>query len=235
AALRRPRGSGAGAGRPVPGRRVLREVDHRRGRGRRSLEHESGHLGDVHALQPRRGYRHPAQHVVDLARPDAEPPRGAALWLQGVDQRLHGASLHQAVLEADEDPSVRARERRGTVGSARIHRPASEALGVGRLKIREARSLKMGGPVPLPPIPPSSRSARLPFPPNPPHLRGARPAVLALAIGLLATAIANAQQLPKQVTLATNPPGTAYYAVASGLAKVVSSHAGYQMVVQPYT
>src|SRR3989449_10699468 len=58
--------------------------------------------------------------------------------------------------------------------------------------------------------------------------------VLAILIGLLAATPADAQ-LPKQVTLATNPPGTAYYAVASGLAKVVSSHAGYQMVVQPYT
>src|SRR5213594_3789022 len=58
--------------------------------------------------------------------------------------------------------------------------------------------------------------------------------VLAILIGLLAATTADAQ-LPKQVTLATNPPGTAYYAVASGLAKVVSSHAGYQMIVQPYT
>src|SRR5438034_428487 len=58
--------------------------------------------------------------------------------------------------------------------------------------------------------------------------------VLAILVGLLAATTADAQ-LPKQVTLATNPPGTAYYAVASGLAKVVSSHAGYQMVVQPYT
>src|SRR2546427_9796319 len=58
--------------------------------------------------------------------------------------------------------------------------------------------------------------------------------VLAMLIGLLAATTADAQ-LPKQVTLATNPPATAYYAVASALAKVVSSHAGYQMVVQPYT
>jgi uncharacterized protein len=58
--------------------------------------------------------------------------------------------------------------------------------------------------------------------------------VISILIGLIAATTADAQ-LPKQVTLATNPPGTAYYAVASGLAKVVSSHAGYQMVVQPYT
>ncbi|OLB99033.1 MAG: hypothetical protein AUH30_06500 [Candidatus Rokubacteria bacterium 13_1_40CM_68_15] len=57
---------------------------------------------------------------------------------------------------------------------------------------------------------------------------------LAALVGLLAATTAHAQ-LPKQVTLATNPPGTTYYSVASGLAKVISAHAGYQMVVQPYT
>jgi uncharacterized protein len=51
-------------------------------------------------------------------------------------------------------------------------------------------------------------------------------------LGVAPTAVA---QMPKQVTLATNPPGTTFYAVASGLAKVVSNYAGTQMVVQPYT
>lgn len=55
---------------------------------------------------------------------------------------------------------------------------------------------------------------------------------LVLALALVAAAEA---QLPKQVTLATNPPGTTFYAVASGLSKVVSIHSGTQMVVQPYT
>src|SRR5205809_8013193 len=56
-------------------------------------------------------------------------------------------------------------------------------------------------------------------------------------VGALALvgALAAEAELPKQVTVATNPPGTAYYAVASGLAKVVSGAAGFQMVVQPYT
>ena len=56
-------------------------------------------------------------------------------------------------------------------------------------------------------------------------------------VGALALvgALAAEAELPKQVTVATNPPGTAYYAVASGLAKVVSGSAGFQMVVQPYT
>jgi len=66
---------------------------------------------------------------------------------------------------------------------------------------------------------------------------------LALSVGLLVTgvagrlviAIAADAQLPREVTLATNPPGTSYYAVASGLAKVVSGAARFQMVVQPYT
>jgi TRAP transporter TAXI family solute receptor len=52
---------------------------------------------------------------------------------------------------------------------------------------------------------------------------------------VLVAALAAEAELPKQVTVATNPPGTAYYAVASGLAKVVSGSAGFQMVVQPYT
>jgi TRAP transporter TAXI family solute receptor len=46
---------------------------------------------------------------------------------------------------------------------------------------------------------------------------------------------AQAQQLPRSVTVAANPPGTVFYALASGIAKVVSEGASFQMVVQPYT
>ncbi|PYM36722.1 MAG: hypothetical protein DME15_02955 [Candidatus Rokuibacteriota bacterium] len=60
------------------------------------------------------------------------------------------------------------------------------------------------------------------------------PGLLILCVALLAAVAAKAE-LPKQVTVATNPPGTTYYAVASGLAKVVSGAAGLQMVVQPYS
>src|SRR5437773_7480233 len=60
------------------------------------------------------------------------------------------------------------------------------------------------------------------------------PGLLILCVAVLAAVAAEAE-LPKQVTVATNPPGTAYYAVASGLAKVVSGSAGFQMVVQPYS
>ena len=42
------------------------------------------------------------------------------------------------------------------------------------------------------------------------------------------------QALPKSVTVGTNPAGTVFFAVASGLAKVVSGSAGFQMVVQPH-
>ena len=44
-----------------------------------------------------------------------------------------------------------------------------------------------------------------------------------------------AQQLPRSVTVASNPPGTVFYALASGLSKIVSDGAPMQMVVQPYS
>jgi uncharacterized protein len=56
-----------------------------------------------------------------------------------------------------------------------------------------------------------------------------------LALGLLAPVLAGAQQLPRSVTIAANPPGTVFYALASGIAKVVSEGASFQVVVQPYT
>src|SRR6266436_6697413 len=54
--------------------------------------------------------------------------------------------------------------------------------------------------------------------------------MLALALGTFA----QGQSLPKSVTIGTNPAGTVYFALASGIAKVVSGGAGYQMVVQPH-
>jgi len=44
-----------------------------------------------------------------------------------------------------------------------------------------------------------------------------------------------AAQLPKSLIIGANPPGTGYYAVASGLAKVVTQGTGVQMVVQPHS
>jgi len=61
--------------------------------------------------------------------------------------------------------------------------------------------------------------------------------LLLLAVGFcfLSRNPLGAQQLPRSVTLASNPPGTVFYALASGLAKVASDGAPLQMVVQPYT
>jgi TRAP transporter TAXI family solute receptor len=43
------------------------------------------------------------------------------------------------------------------------------------------------------------------------------------------------QQLPKAVTIATNPPGTVFYALASGLAKVATEATPIQVNLQPYS
>ena len=56
-----------------------------------------------------------------------------------------------------------------------------------------------------------------------------------VALSLLLLDPVDAQQLPRSVTVAANPPGTVFYALASGIAKVVSEGASFQMVVQPYT
>jgi TRAP transporter TAXI family solute receptor len=52
---------------------------------------------------------------------------------------------------------------------------------------------------------------------------------------LLACVVASAQQLPRSLTIGSNPPGTVFYALASGLAKFASEGAPFQMTVQPYT
>lgn len=57
---------------------------------------------------------------------------------------------------------------------------------------------------------------------------------LAVVAGLLAALAAPAgAQLPRSVTLATNPPGTVYYTFGSGLAKVISG-GPFQVSIQPY-
>jgi TRAP transporter TAXI family solute receptor len=45
----------------------------------------------------------------------------------------------------------------------------------------------------------------------------------------------HAQLPPKSVTVGTNPAGTVFYSLASGLANVISGAAPFQAVVQPYT
>lgn len=59
-------------------------------------------------------------------------------------------------------------------------------------------------------------------------------AALALAV-LLSAAAAEAQQFPRSVTVGANPPGTGFYAVASGLSKVLSGVVPFEIVVQPYS
>lgn len=52
---------------------------------------------------------------------------------------------------------------------------------------------------------------------------------------LLTIGSAGAQKLPASTTIGTNPAGTAFYAVAAGLAKVISTAGSMQSIVQPYT
>src|SRR3989304_4402996 len=56
-----------------------------------------------------------------------------------------------------------------------------------------------------------------------------------LGFALLVPVFADAQQLPRSVTVGSNPPGSVFYALASGLAKVVSGAPPIQVVVQTYT
>jgi uncharacterized protein len=58
--------------------------------------------------------------------------------------------------------------------------------------------------------------------------------VIASATGLAARVSAQGQPTPKSVVVGTNPAGTVYFALASGIAKVVSAGSGIQMVVQPH-
>jgi TRAP transporter TAXI family solute receptor len=60
-------------------------------------------------------------------------------------------------------------------------------------------------------------------------------ASLAVLLVAATAAVAWADTLPKAVTIGSNPPGTGYYAVASGLAKVVSQGTPMQMAVQPHS
>jgi len=59
------------------------------------------------------------------------------------------------------------------------------------------------------------------------------PAILFAAVLLIHPAWA--QQLPRSVTFGTNTPGTVFYSLAGGLAKVVSGKSPIQATVQPYT
>ena len=57
----------------------------------------------------------------------------------------------------------------------------------------------------------------------------------AALIGLVLFAgSAHGQPLPKSVAIGSNPPGSLFYALASGLAKVISEASPMQAQVQPY-
>ncbi|HJU62795.1 MAG TPA: hypothetical protein VJ864_12180, partial [Candidatus Binatia bacterium] len=56
-----------------------------------------------------------------------------------------------------------------------------------------------------------------------------------LVLFLFGLGLAQGQPLAKSVTVGTNPAGTVFYAVASGLANVISGTAPFQALVQPYT
>lgn len=55
-----------------------------------------------------------------------------------------------------------------------------------------------------------------------------------LTAALLFVPAAYAQQLPKSVAIGSNPPGSLFYALGSGLAKVVSDASPIQAQIQPY-
>lgn len=56
-----------------------------------------------------------------------------------------------------------------------------------------------------------------------------------LVVVLLLINSAEAQKLPRAVTLGTNPAGTVFYALAGGLAKVATEGTPIQVNIQPYT
>lgn len=59
--------------------------------------------------------------------------------------------------------------------------------------------------------------------------------LIALAIGTAFAQPAIGQQLPRSVTIGTNPPGTVFYALAAGLAKVVTEGSPIPATVQTYS
>jgi uncharacterized protein len=56
-----------------------------------------------------------------------------------------------------------------------------------------------------------------------------------LAIGTLLVALAAPAHAQKSASIGSNPPGTAFYAMASGISKVVSDSGAVKLTVQPYS
>jgi TRAP transporter TAXI family solute receptor len=57
--------------------------------------------------------------------------------------------------------------------------------------------------------------------------------LIAISVLVLTTSV-HAQQLPKSINIGSNPPGSLFYALGSGLAKVISDASPMQAQVQPY-
>lgn len=67
-------------------------------------------------------------------------------------------------------------------------------------------------------------------------MRRSKMTIVPVVVALLLTLnSADAQKLPPSTLIGTNPAGTAFYAVAAGLAKVISGAGAMQSIVQPYT
>lgn len=70
---------------------------------------------------------------------------------------------------------------------------------------------------------------------NPNNYWSWRFAVKLLIFAFIGPVSSFGQSPPRTVTIGSNPPGTVFYALASGLAKVASEGASTQVIVQPYS
>ena len=61
-----------------------------------------------------------------------------------------------------------------------------------------------------------------------------RPAVTGILIAVMALALVSGTASGQAVSVGTNPPGSVFYTIGSGLAKVVSEAGPVKMSVQPY-
>src|SRR3990167_7130913 len=59
--------------------------------------------------------------------------------------------------------------------------------------------------------------------------------LMAALVTMGSVVAAQAQQLPRSATIGTNTPGTVFYALAGGLAKVATEAGPVQTTIQPYT
>ncbi len=89
-----------------------------------------GAVGDGDALASGAVDRHPARDLEHLSRSEPQPAGDPAVGIEVPDQRLHGLSLHQDVLQAHQAVEGSLRQRRGALAGAGIERHAAGDLGV---------------------------------------------------------------------------------------------------------